>query len=149
MNEQLTSFDLVVVSEETLCNISHCLIQDDTLYYSNHYRKVKKRNSYTVKFKSVDSGAAPQYGQVQFFVSLSNRIFAFVSKFEPHVVSCQAHFGITHNSLDVLHVSKTVPIQGKCVFLCQISFISVFVSIDDDLCKCQYIVSFLNGLRQD
>ena len=87
-------------------------------------------------------------------MSISNQVFAFVVKLQAQPVSCQSHFGVSHNSLDVLHVSKIVPIEsagGRMVCIPASNFISkcVYVSIDDDLCKCQYVVSFPNRLHQD
>lgn len=151
LNQQLSSLNLDVLSNEALCNVAYHMAQDNTLYYSSRYKRVKSRNSYTVKFKNVDGSS--QYGQVQFFVSVSSQVFAFVLKLQTHSVSCQAHFSISHNSLDVLHVSKIVPIEcsgGRMVCIPASNHISkcVFISIDD-LCKCQYVVSFPNRLLHD
>lgn len=61
LNEQLLALNLDVASTD-LCNVAHRVTQDNTLYYSSHYRRVKARNSYTVKFKGV--GGSDQYGQI-------------------------------------------------------------------------------------
>ena len=79
------------------------------------------------------------------FVSISNQVFAFVVKLQTQPVSCQAHFGISHNSLDVLHVSKIVPIDstgGRMVCIPASNLISkrVFISIDDDLCVSMWFL---------
>ena len=75
LNEQLLALNLDVTSTD-LCSVAYRVNQDNTLYYSRHYRRVKARNSYTVKFKDVDGSA--QYGQIQFFVCMSSHVFAFV-----------------------------------------------------------------------
>ena len=100
------------------------------MLYSSTYKRIKKRNSYTVVFQ--DSGCAA-YGQILFFVSASNNVFAFVSKFEVLRATCQSHFGLSHDSLDKLSASRIVPIesnsgelvcipasqlQAKCIFVC-------------------------------
>ena len=68
-------------------------------------------------------------------------------------VSCQAHFGISHNTPDALHVSVIVPVKsagGRIVCIPVSNLISnIFVSIDDDLRKCQYVDSFLNRIHRD
>lgn len=148
LNEQLLALNLDVAPTD-LCNVAYRVTQDNTLYYSSHYRRVKARNSYTVKF----NGSA-QYGQIQFFVSVSDHVFAFIVKLEAKPESCQAHFGISHNSLDSLHVSKIVPVESAggsimCIPVTRLISKCVFVSIDDDLCKCQYVVSFPNRLHHD
>ena len=109
LKEQLLASNLEVPSSETLY-VVYRLLQDNTLYYSNQYKRVKSRNSYTVKFKDVDGTL--QYGQVQFFVSISSQVFAFVMKLQAESLSCQDHFGIFHDSLDHIHVSKIVPLES-------------------------------------
>ena len=79
-------------------------------------------------------------------VELCVYVFAFIVKLEVKSESCQAHFGISHNSLDALHVSKIVPVESAsgsivCIPVSNLISKCVFVTIDDDLCKCQYVVS--------
>ena len=81
-------------------------------------------------------------------------MFALVLKLEVQAVSCQEHFNISHNSLDTIPVSKIVSIvhgSGRlvCIPAANLIFKCVFISIDDDLSKCEYIVSFPNRLLYD
>ena len=71
LNEQLLVLILDVASTD-LCNVAYRVTQDNT-YYSSHFRRFKARNSYTIKFKDV--GGSAQYGQIQFFVCMSQVIF--------------------------------------------------------------------------
>ena len=79
-------------------------------FYSSKYKRVKKRNSSTVVFQ--DGSGCAAYGQIQFFTSVSNEVFVFVSKFEQLSVTCQSHFGLFHDSLDKLSVSRIIPIRS-------------------------------------
>ena len=45
-------------------------------------------------------------------VSMSGHAFAFIVNLEIKPESCKSHFGISHNSLDALHVSKIVPVES-------------------------------------
>ena len=148
LNQQLSSLNIDVLLEETLCNVAYRTDQDNVLYYSRNYRRVKSRNSYIVWFK--DAGSCIQFGQIEFFVSVSGKIFALVLKLEVQAVSCQEHFNISHSSLDTLSVSKIVPIvhgSGRLVCIPAANLICkcVFISIDDDLSKCEYVISFPNS----
>ena len=153
LNQQLSSLHIDELADETLCNVAYRTVQDNVLYDSRNYRRVKSRNSYTVRFE--DNGSRiPQFGQIQFFVSILDKVFAFVFKLQAQPVSCQEHFSISHDSLDVIHVSKIVLIEhgsGRLVCIPASNLISkcVFISIDDDLSKCQYVVSFPNRLLHD
>ena len=126
LNEQLLALNLDVASTD-LCNVAYRVTQDNTLYYSSHYRRVKARNSYTVKFKDVDGSV--QYGQIQFFVCMSGHIFAFIMKLEIKPESCQAHFGISHNSLDALHVSRIVPVESAVGSIVCIPVSDLFLNV--------------------
>ena len=87
LNEQLLALNLDVASTD-LCNVACHVTQDNTLYYSSHYRRVKAKNNYTVKFKDV--GGSAQYGQIQFFVFMSGHVFTFIVKLAMKPESCQA-----------------------------------------------------------
>ena len=89
-----------------------------------------------------------------FFVSILDRVFAFVLNLQAQPVSCQEHFSISHDNLDIIHVSKIVPIEHGserlvCIPASNLVSKCVFISIDDDLSKCQYVVSFPNRLLHD
>ena len=92
------------------CDVAYRTVQGNVLYYSRNYRRVKSRNSYTVRLKD-DRSPIPQYGRVQFIVSILDQVFAFVLKLQAQPVSCQEHFSISHDSLDIGHASKIVPIE--------------------------------------
>ena len=149
LKEQLLASNLEVPSSELLYNVAYRILQDSTLYYSKQYKRVKSRNSFTVKFKDVDG--TRRYGQVLFFVSISGQVFVFIMKLQAQSLSCQDHFCIYHDSLDHIPVSKIVPLKntdGSMVCIPASNLISkcVFISVDDDLCKCKYVVSSTSRL---
>ena len=153
LNQSLVSLDLPpTVSCESRYTIAFRLVHEGAIYYSAKYKRVKSRNSYTIVFK--DACDTTAYGQIQFFVLVSNSVFAYVKKFEPLAVSCQAHFHLSHQSLDVLSASNIVPVKSDSeidVFIPASSLVSkcIFVSITDSSNSCNYIISFPNKLLYD
>ena len=144
LNEQLSSLHLDELADGTLYNVAYRTVQDNVLYYSRNYKRVKLRNSYNVRVKD-DRSRIPQLGQLQFFLSILDKVFAFVLKLQAQPVSCQEHFSISHDSLDIIHISKIVPIEhGSERLVCNpaSNLVSkcVFIAIDDDLSKCQYVI---------
>ena len=125
LNQQLSSLNIDVLLDETLCNVVYRTVQDDVLYYLSNYRRVKSRNSYTVRFKDAESRI--RFGQIEFFVSVSGKIFALVLKPEVQAIACQEHFNISHNNRDTIPVSKIVPIvhgSGRLVCIPAANLIS-------------------------
>ena len=88
------------------------------------------------------------YGLIQFFASVSNRVFVFVSQFKVLHVSCQSHFGLSHDSLDKLSVSRIIPIESNsgelvCIPASQLQAKCIFVSIaNSSSSSSQYVVTF-------
>ena len=141
------------VSTGAQCTIAYRLAKGNAVFYSSTYKRIKKRNSYTVVFQE-DSGCAA-YGQILFFVSVSNNVFVFVSKFEVLCVTCQSHFGLSHDSLDKLSVSRIVLIESNsgelvCIPASQLQAKCIFVSVTNSSSSCyQYVVTFPNTLLYD
>ena len=145
LKQALLSLGLsATVSSDTRYVVAYRLVQESSVYYSANYRRVKSRNSYTVSFNDAASNCV-SYGQIQFYVLVSNRPYAFVKKFEPLAITCQAHFHLSHPSLDKLSASNIVPIQShrENIFIPTSSLISkcMFVSVADssNLRVCHHI----------
>ena len=152
LNQSLLSLGLpATVSSDTRYIVAYRLIQESSVYYSAKYKRVKSRNSYTVVFS--DASNCVSYGQIQFFVLVSDRPYAFIEKFEPLAVTCQGHFHLSHPSLDKLSASNIVPIQlhSENIFIPTSSLISkcMFVSISDSSNSCKYVITFPNKLLYD
>lgn len=60
---------------------------------------------------------------------MSGHVFAFIVKLEVKPESCQAHFGISHDSLDALHVSKIVQVECAGGRLCTFQFLILFLNV--------------------
>lgn len=152
LHQSLLSLELpAIVSSGTRYIVAYRLVQESTVYYSAHYKRVKSRNSYTVAFNNATNCVS--YGQIQFFVVVSDRPYAFIKKFEPLAVTCQAHFHLSHWSLDNLSASNIVPIQSHSenIVIPTSSLISkcMFVSIADGSNSCEYVITFPNKLLYD
>ena len=152
LNQSLVSHGLpATVSSDTRYVVAYRLVQESSVYYSAKYKRVKARNSYTVAFN--DASHCVCYGQIQFFVLVSDRPYAYINKFEPLAVTCQSHFHLSHSSLDKLSASNIVPIQSQSesIFIPTSSLISkcMFVNIADSSNSCMYVITFPNKLLYD
>ena len=129
--------------------VGYRLVLDNELYYCSRYTRVKSCNSYTVKYSD---GSGYSYGQIQFFVSVQNCLFAFVLKLTPSSPTCKQHFQIVHNALDHISVSKIVPVTNgnlSCIAVKSLIRKCVFICINDSLGSCSYVVPFPNNLLTD
>lgn len=89
LHQSLLSLRLpAIVSSDTRHIVAYRLIQESSVYYSAKYKRVKSRNSCTVAFN--DATNCVSYGQIRFFVLVSDRPYAFIKKLEPLAVTCQA-----------------------------------------------------------
>ena len=112
LNQSLLSLGLpATVSSDTRYVVVYRLVQESSVYYSAKYKRVKSRNSYTESITFNDASNCVSYGQIQFFVLASDRPYAFIKKFERSAVTCQAHFHLSHSSLDKVSASNIVPIN--------------------------------------
>lgn len=129
--------------------VGYRLVKNKQVFFSSKYKRVKARNSYTVKFAD---GLTLHYGIINFFVSVSNEILVFILKLKPKLCTCSVHFGISDTCLDDFTGSKIVPLEaGQSTLVCikadQLVSKCVFIDIKDS--HEQYIVSFPNSLLQD
>ena len=149
LNRQLRAQGMDEIAVAQRVAVGHRLVFDSELYYCSRYKRVKSRNSYTVKYCD---GSRDAYGQIQFFVSVQNSWFAFILKLIPHSLSCKQHFQMAHNALDRISVSKIVPvITGNltCVHVKLLVRKCVFIHINDSIGNCSYVVTFPNNLLTD
>ena len=104
------------------------------IYYSQQYRRVKKRNSHTVVY--TDSGRE-QFGSVDNFVLINNRVIAIL---RPLSLSCKQHLALSTTAFDTLPYLQPVTKSEsfKCCFMEQL----VATCFSIDLGFVQYIVKF-------
>ena len=107
------------------------------MYYSRQYRRVKKRNSYTVAYIK---GGNHEYGVIEYFLLINNRIIAVLRPLTPLSVSCRQHFALSTTALDTL--SYLIPVTSVGTFKC--CFIEDFVQtcLFIDFSFVQYIIKF-------
>ena len=76
---------------------------------------------------------------------VSDRQYAFIKKFQPLAVTCQAHFHLSHSSLDKLSASNIVPVVTvKKLSSQRHRFLSMFVSIADGSNYCMLSLFLIN-----
>ena len=123
------------------------MIIKNTLYYSVKYKRVKIRNSYTVVYIDSDDGKE-HFGKIVFFLQLYMGNFAVLLSPDPLPVTCQAHFGLAHTALDLVH--RLIPVNDcgclKCVPAFAIVCKCVYIAIDGIQ---TYVVTFPNQLLSD
>lgn len=116
-------------------------------YYSVKCKRIKARNSFTVKFCSSATGPV-LYGQILFFLFVHSFHLALIQTLLPIYGSCKDTFQLAHSALDQVQHSaiigvklgrlicvETTSLQGKCVF----------ASFDGN----SYIMNIPNKLCQD
>jgi hypothetical protein len=106
----------------SITTFTRVLTNDNVIFYSKEYLRVKTRNSYTVAFRD---GRNVMFGQILYFVALNNQAIAIIDVLNPG--SAESTFQLTFSALNlrVFPVSSTtrvlaVPvtdIQEKCIFV--------------------------------
>ena len=151
LNTQLSSHGLNEIAVDKSVAIGYRLVLEHEMYYCSRYTRVKLRNSYTVKYSS-SGGSECVYGQIQFFVSVQNHLFAFIQKLTPYTSACKDHFLMAHGALDCVSVSKFVPVNKgdiTCVPVTALIRNCVFVNISDRINNFMYVISFPNDILSD
>lgn len=102
------------------CNMYYKAIVNDVVFYSKHYKRVKKRNSYTVSYMENEHIA---YGHVQHFLKTETGSSCAVI----HALIPEEHTSpVLEKGRHLLRVredvrSKLIPIyllRNKCIFMC-------------------------------
>ncbi len=70
-------------------------------YYSRMYKRVRKRNSYTVAY--CDANGAQHFAHI---VLLNRRVIGVLTCLSPLQVTCKDHFGLTTAALDIVLLSS-------------------------------------------
>ena len=129
VNLRMSEHDLPAVGAQQAVPKFYRMIIKNTLYFSVEYKRVKIRNSYTVVYIDSDDG------KELFFLQLYMGNFAFLLSLDPLPVTCQAHFGLAHTALDLVH--RLIPVNDCGCLKC--------VPASAILCKCVYIA--INGIQ--
>lgn len=90
-----------------------------TVYYCQQYKRVKKRNSYTVAY--LDSDGTSNYGLI---VVVDRKVIAIFHPLIP-ATTLQQHFDCTNSGLDFI-LPVTVESSFKCCF------------VENIVCKCRF-----------
>ena len=116
-------------------------------YYSVKCKRIKARNSFTVKFSSSATGPV-LYGQIQFFVFVHGLDLALIRTLIPVFGSSRDTFQLVHSALDQVQHSPIICVKiGNLVCVETTSLLGkcVFASLDRDM----YIMNFPNKLCHD
>lgn len=86
-----------------------------TILYSRQYKRVKKRNSYTISYR--DANGIKKYAFIDFFVYLHNKIACVLIPLQAMPITCKEHFKLTTGCLD--DIGHLIPVQiQNSVCLC-------------------------------
>ncbi len=97
---------------------------DNQVFYSSEYGRVKKRNSYTVLYKS---GSGTKFGLIKHYIYL-NHVFLLVKQLKVLPVTCQQRFKIDADAMDI--VSRVLPVTVGDPEI---------ISVQQVVSKCMYI----------
>lgn len=95
-------------------------------YYSRMYKRVKKRNSYTVLF---NSDGVTKYGLIEFFLYIACKVVVVLKPLVPMQISLKEHFNLTTTALDCQPFIIPVNIENTVGFC----------FAEDILCKCIFL----------
>lgn len=146
LNNKLKEDNVSEVAEGTSIIVAHRLVLNNCLYYSEQYKRVKSRNSYTVQY-----GSSFKFGKMQFFVSIHKKIYVIITELNPVLVSSKEHFQINNFALDKMSTSKLFPVvtgNDVCLQVTPSLLLSkcVYIHVSDPF---QYVVTFPNRLVFD
>ena len=144
LKQSLLSLGLpATVSSDTRYVVAYRLVQGNSVYYSAKYKRVKSRNSYTVTFN--DATNCVSYGQIQFFVLVSDRPYALslwrslAKPLSPHIPALISFLLPTLYQYSQNIFIPTSALISKCMF----------VSVADSSNSCEYFITFRNKLLYD
>ena len=112
LNEILQRNGISSVTPSERVSVFYRLSLNRTLYYSAKYGRVKKRNSFTVKYISNDGNIA--YGQIQYYVC-NALMLAVIKKVSP----CGLLHEIVHITIDTLD-KVLLPVSFLGVYDCKV-----------------------------
>lgn len=113
-----------------------------TVYYCKQYKRVKKRNSYTVAY--LDSYGTSNYGLVECFVVVDNEVIAIFHPLSPLCTTVQ-HFDCTNNAVLDFMIPVTTESCVKCCFVKDIICKCIFIDFSNE----QYVVKFPSSIMFD
>lgn len=144
VNLKLCDHGFPTIQSQQLVQKFYKMMIRKSLFFSLEYKRVKSRNSYTVVY--IEDGRE-QFGKILFFLQLYTTSFVVLSNLQSLPVTCQAHFGLAHSALDIVH--KLIPVNDgdslKCVPASAIVCKCVYMAIDGKT----YVVTFPNELLDD
>ena len=83
------------------------------VYYSRQYKRVKKRNSYTIHY--FDKNHSKKIAFIEYFIFVHQKVIAVLKPLLPLHVSCQKHFHLNTNvSVSFLHPVCIVDSYSFC-----------------------------------
>lgn len=112
----------------------------DSLFYSCQYNRIKSRNSYTISYILDGSEGL---GQIQYFISIHDTVFAVIRTLKSVPETCQSFFQLPHCALDL--VPCIVPViyaELAVVPIVGIVKKAVFMDISSKL----YVAKFPNNI---
>lgn len=115
----------------------------DSLFYSCQYNRIKSRNSYTISYILDGSEGL---GQIQYFISIHDTVFAVIRTLKSVPETCQSFFQLPHCALDL--VPCIVPViyaELAVVPIVGIVKKAVFMDISSKL----YVAKFPNNIKDD
>lgn len=92
-------------------------------YYSEEYRRLKTRNSYTICYAS-DEDDAVRYGHVQYFLSLTHQTVAVIHPLTP--------------TSDFCYPQQLSELR-QCIVLVSVESSICVISVQSVLSKCVYV----------
>ena len=112
-----------------------------TVYHCKQYKRVKKRNSYTVAYS--DSDGTSNFGLIECFVVVDSKVIAVFHPLIP-VTTSQQYFNCTNSVLDFI-LPVTTESSFKCCFVEDIVRKCIFIDFTNE----QYVVQFPSSIMFD
>lgn len=108
-----------------------------TVYFCRSYKRVKKRNSYTVLY--LDDGQE-KFAIIEYFVFIHHKVIALLKPLLPISITCKDHFNVSSTVLDSVLVLTPI-VKSNVVKCCFVgSFIKKCLFIDFN--SVQYVCQF-------
>ena len=115
-----------------------------TVLYTRQYKRVKKRNSYTIVY---DKNNSKQFGSIEYFVFIHEKVVAVLKPILPLNVNCKEHFNLSTTILDEISFVHPVYVSHTFTFCFVEEIVSKCLFVDFNLDK--YIVQFPSSLLFD
>lgn len=114
------------------------------IYYSRTYKRVKKRNSYTIIYHG---DVEERFGSIEYFLVLNHKVIAVMKSLDPISATCQDHFLLNTTVLD--NVLVLTPVVKTSSIVC--CFVESFVQkcLFMDFNCVQYISKFPSTITFD